>query len=274
MNGETKLVGILGWPVSHSKSPAMHNAAFRYHKLNWAYVPLPVHPNHAFEAAIKGLAAMGFKGANVTVPYKESAAVLADEVSTQAQAIGAVNTLIVNEHGRVRGENTDASGFLAHLAQEGVDVRGAQVAVIGAGGAARAIVYALIEAHAKEVVVINRNEARGASLSKRFNVSHLNWSKESFERAMPCDLIINTTSLGLSSKDPLPWHEELHFRTGQVVYDVIYKQTPFLARAKSDGARAIDGGGMLLWQGALGFKLWTGLDAPIDVMKRELHNAG
>lgn len=274
MNGETKLVGILGWPVSHSKSPAMQNAAFRHHKLNWTYVPLPVCPGQAFEAAIKGLAAMGFKGANVTVPYKENALQLADEISTAAKAIGAANTLVLNEHGKVRGENTDAPGFLAHLAEESVDVRGAHVAVIGAGGAARAIVYALIQAHAKEILVINRNLERGRALGARFHVSHLPWSKESFEQASKCDLVINTTSLGLSSNDPMPWDEELHFRAAQVVYDLIYKQTPFLARAKSDGARSIHGGGMLLWQGALGFKMWTGLDAPIDVMRRELHNAG
>lgn len=274
MNGETKLVGILGWPVSHSKSPAMQNAAFLHHKLNWAYVPLPVHPNHRFEAALKGLASMGFRGANVTVPYKENAAAHADEISKEGKAIGAVNTLIVNEHGKVFGENTDAPGFLAHLAEEEVEVQGSHVAVIGAGGAARAIVYALIEAHAKEVLVINRNEARGQALAERFHVSHLPWSRESFERAVQCDLIINTTPLGLSSKDPLPWDEKLHFRPNQVVYDVIYRPTPFLTRAKLDGAHAIGGGGMLLWQGVLAFKLWTGLDAPIDVMRRELNNAG
>lgn len=273
MNGETQLVGVLGWPVSHSKSPLMQNAAFKHCRLNWAYVPLAVSPHHTLTAAIEGLKACGFRGANVTVPYKEEAAALVDSASDDAKTIGAVNTLIIRPDGSVRGENTDAPGFLAHLAEQNIEVKGEDVTVIGAGGAARAIVFALVQAGAGRVTVINRNEARAAELALQLGAHALSWSHEAFEAATKSALVVNTTSLGLHENDPIPWLVDIQFSRNQAVYDAIYRRTPFLDMAISHGARGINGSGMLLWQGAIAFKMWTGVDAPVEVMREELENA-
>jgi shikimate dehydrogenase len=273
MNGQTQLVGVLGWPVAHSKSPAMQNAAFQNLGLNWAYVPLCVTPHFSLEVAIKGLAACGFRGANVTVPYKEEALKICNTISDDAKKIGAVNTLLCAADGSVRGENTDAPGFLAHLAEEAVEIKGQKVAVVGAGGAARAIIFALLSGGAKEVMVINRNEARAQELARRFEVKAFGWTKEAFMQASQASLIVNTTSLGIRANDPIPWHPDVRFSRAQVVYDVIYKRTPFLDIAISQGARAITGAGMLLWQGAIAFKMWTDVEPPVDIMRRELQDA-
>lgn len=273
MNGQTQLVGILGWPVAHSKSPAMHNAAFNSLGLNWAYVPLSVDPNHSFGKALEGLSACGFRGANVTVPYKEVTVSLVDEISEEARIIGAVNTIVFKNDGTARGENTDARGFLAHLAEEKVDLQTKTVAVIGAGGAARAIVFALRQAGAGRLLIINRHRTRADDLAREYAAETLDWSRESFFKAAQAHIIVNTTSLGLHDGDDLPWHDEVRFSPSHIVYDAIYSKTPLLQRAIQDGARAISGVGMLLWQGALGFEIWTGIKAPIDVMKRELSNA-
>lgn len=270
MNGRTHLVGILGWPVAHSKSPAMHNAAFKSLNLNWAYVPLPVRDNLA--AAIVGLSACGFRGANVTVPYKEEAARLVDTISDDAEAIGAVNTLVFREDGSVHGENTDAPGFLAHLDAEKISLNGKRAIVIGAGGAARGIIFALIKGGASEVSIINRTKERADELASQFGVRAVAWSDEAFGEAEQADLIINTTSLGLSESDVLPWSARAKFASSQVVYDLIYKRTPLLRKAQTEGARAIGGAGMLLWQGALAFEMWTSQKAPIAVMQQELQD--
>jgi shikimate dehydrogenase len=271
MNGLTQLVGILGWPVAHSKSPAMHNAAFKSLNLNWAYVPLPVRDDLA--SAFKGLATCCFRGANVTVPHKEEAARLVDTISDDAKAIGAVNTLVFHPDGTIHGENTDTPGFLAHLEAEKIDIKGQRVAVLGAGGAARGIIFALLRGGASDVVVINRTEARGQELADTFGVRALSWGEEAFEQAAQAKLVVNTTSLGLHESDVMPWPADSRFASSQVVYDAIYRHTPFLRKAHADGARAISGAGMLLWQGALAFEIWTGVKAPIAVMQQELQNA-
>lgn len=274
MNGLTKLVGILGWPVSHSKSPAMHNAAFAYLKLNWAYVPLPVATTTDLKKAVEGLKACGFAGVNVTVPYKESIIPFLDSISPSAREIGAVNTLVINEFGNVHGENTDAPGFIAHLTAEGIDVSSHRVAIIGAGGAARAVVYALRKAGAQNIVVINRNKDRIHALPDAQALVALEWNENSFTYACNhATLLIQATSLGLNDNDSLPFPESLHFSKHQIVYDTIYRKTRLLKKAEKDGARAISGDGMLLWQGALAFELWTNVKAPIDIMKKEVNYA-
>lgn len=274
MNGKTQLVGILGWPVTHSKSPTMHNAAFAHLNLDFCYVPLPVNPRHTLKHAVDGLVACGFRGANVTVPYKEQAAQLVDSISDEAKAIGAVNTLIFHHDGMVQGENTDAQGFLDHLFEEGVDVSQKTVLLIGAGGAARSIVYALSKAGASKILIINRTPSRALDFTRYPIVEVLDWSDSSFAyAAKQASLVVNATSLGLNDTDLMPWNTKIPFSNAQIVYDLIYSDTPLLQKAKSDGARAISGGGMLLWQGALAFELWTGKKAPIEIMRQELSNA-
>ena len=271
MNGATQLVGLIGWPVSHSQSPQMHNAAFAHLGLNWVYVPMPVHPDPiSVENALKGLRALGFKGVNVTVPHKEAVLPFMDELSPSAKAIGAVNTLCFLDSGKVRGENTDAPGFIADLVDHGVDVVKAKALVLGAGGSARAVVYGLLQAGCMHVTLVNRTLDKAQKLQQDmqalFPEAHINVG--SIDQA--ASLIVNCTSLGMGDKvDQMPWPAEVSFLPHQVIYDLIYNPNPtrLLQKATSDGATAISGRGMLVHQGALSFTLWTGKSAPFLVMK-------
>ena len=295
INGRTRLVGVIGWPVSHSLSPRMHNAAFAALGLNWVYVPLPVAPEQV-EAAVRGLAALGFGGANVTVPHKAAVAPFMDELTPTAAAIGAVNTIVVRPDGTLFGDSTDGAGFMADLGEHGQRIEADRrmmpenpdvtvsprhrVIVLGAGGAARAVVYALAEAGAT-VAVVNRTLGHAEELCHTIGraLPHARISAHSFPVALPelaaeADLIVNTTSLGLHEGDPLPWLPDLPFRGDQTIYDLIYSRpTPLLALAERCGARALNGLGMLAHQGARSFELWTGWEAPIDVMLAVLRAA-
>ena len=170
LSATTQLVGLIGWPVSHSVSPAMHNAAFAALGLDWAYVPLPVNPagragDAAVAAAVRGLAALGLRGANVTIPHKQAVMAAVDSLTPAAAAIGAVNTLVVGEEGTLIGDNTDAPGFVADLRAHGVEPAGGHGLVLGAGGSARAIVYGLAEAGAAAITVLNRTPERAQALA-------------------------------------------------------------------------------------------------------------
>lgn len=298
ISGHTRLVGVMGWPVSHSLSPRMHNAAFGMLRLNWAYVPLPVPPERVGDAA-RGLSALGFAGANVTVPHKSTVIPFLDELTPIARTIGAANTIVVRPDGSLLGDNTDAAGFMADLQAQGMGVCGGvevsesdpgippysntltHALVLGAGGAARAIVYALVEAGA-HVAVANRTPDRALELCQTIAAALPGATDRLTAHAFPgalarlapqADLIVNTTSLGLHSGDPLPWDPAIAFRTGQVVYDLIYDHpTPLLALAAAQGARALDGLGMLVRQGARAFELWTGFEAPLSVMMDALRD--
>lgn len=306
LTGATRLVGVMGWPVAHSLSPAMHNAAFAALGLNWVYVPLAVPPERLAEA-VRGLRALGFVGCNATVPHKPALAQLMDELTPVAAAIGSVNTVIVRPDGSLLGDSTDGYGFLTDLRAHGVHIGEAenrrsaeatqrQVAkmkgrpeagvvcrralVIGAGGAARAVVFALAEAGAT-VAIANRTVASAAELCRMVlaalptaNVSAHPFPAALTRLAADADLIVNTTSLGLhGDADPLPWDPAVPFRRDQVVYDLIYNvRTPFLRLAEAAGARAIDGLGMLVHQGARSFELWTGRPAPVEVMDAALRS--
>lgn len=289
VDGRTRLVGIIGWPVEHSLSPRMHNAAFRALGLNFAYVPLPVAPNRVKDA-IRGLAALGFAGANVTVPHKSAILPYLDELSPVARAIGAVNTLVVRPDGTtIVGDNTDAYGFMTDLAEAGWpggSLAGCRALVIGAGGAARAVTYGLLDGGA-EVAVANRSFDKALELCKTLSgalasgdppasarlSAHL-FPEELATLAPGADLIVNATRLGLhASDDSLPWDPDLPFYPGQLVYDLVplsAGHTPFLALAASRGARVLGGLGMLVHQGARAFELWTGVGAPVEVMKEAL----
>jgi len=277
ITGKTALVGLMGWPVEHSLSPAMHNAGFASLEIDWAYVPLPVHPANV-QQALKGVAALNFVGANVTVPHKQAVIRYLDELSEAAKTTGAVNTIHIKD-GKFYGYNTDAIGFLNSLLEVGCDPKGMRVAVLGAGGAARAVVFALARAGVDSVTVFNRTAERAAflvdDLADVFPNSDLQFAPLTHEALAGfnhhVDLIINTTSVGMSPHaDTSPWPAEVAMPNQATFCDLVYNplETRLLADAKTAGIPVIDGLGMLVHQGAYAFETWTGHPAPIDVMRQ------
>jgi shikimate dehydrogenase len=274
INGQTKLVGLIGYPVKHSLSPAMHNSAFAASGLNWCYVPLPVIPERLGEA-IAGLRALGFVGANVTVPHKEVVMSYLDDVTPEAQAIGAVNTIVVRE-GELIGYNTDGQGFLTALSEGSFDLHGKQAVVLGAGGAARAVVYALAQA-GTQVTVLNRSPVHAQGLVQDFSplfpalslrALPLTWQALE-EWTTEAHLLVNTTPVGMwPDVDKSLWPEDLAFPSHLTAFDLVYnpRETKFLRQARSSGAKAIGGLGMLVHQGTAAFELWTGEKAPVEMM--------
>jgi shikimate dehydrogenase len=275
ITGCTRLVGVLGLPVEHSLSPIMHNAAFAALGLDWVYVPLPVYPDHLGEA-VRGLRAMGFAGANVTVPHKQAVLRYLDDVSEDALVIGAVNTIVVRNDD-LYGDNTDASGFIAALVEAGFDPRGIYAAVLGAGGAARAVVHALANAGACQVCVYNRHVQRAHELCRDMARFHLDVRFE----ALPLDavreidedfsLLVNATSLGMwPETEASPWPVDLPIPAHLTVCDLVYRplETMFLTQARAAGAEIVSGLGMLIYQGAGAFEMWTGHPAPVHVMRQ------
>lgn len=272
INGQTALVGVIGLSVRHSLSPAMHNAAAAALGLNLAYVPLSV-TSTELAAAVSGLRALGFLGANVTMPHKEAVVPLLDEVDEAAWVIGAVNTIAVRA-GRLWGTNTDWSGFLADLQALGVDVAGKRALVLGAGGAARAVVYALATAGAT-VTVLARHlppaEQMAAALQPHLPAGAPILCRP-LDRAAAetaADLIVNTTPLGMTPDvHGCPWPDGVPLPAGAFVYDVVYTppRTRLLQMAAAAGQAYANGLGMLLRQGAQAFQLWTGRAPDLAVM--------
>ena len=274
IHGSTTLVGVLGDPIAHSLSPRMHNAAFRALGLDWCYVPLHVAPAR-IEAALPGLVALGFAGANVTIPHKERAAELAGSLSPTAQAVGAVNTLIVRE-GALYGDNTDVGGILRALGEAGVALPGREAVVLGAGGSARAAAYALAQAGCR-VTVANRNLARGVALATLL-AAQLRRELETIpladavalqSRLERAAVLVNTTPVGMEpheGESPLP--EGVALPPQVAVLDLVYapRQTVLLRQAAAAGCRTIEGLRVLIHQGALSFEMWTGREAPVEVM--------
>ena len=250
------LAGVLGFPVAHTRSPAMMTAAFAELGLDWRYLALPVAPDR-FTETVRGLPASGYRGANVTIPHKLAAHDLAGELTPAAAAIGAVNTFSF-EDGGILGDNTDAGGLTDAL---GIDPRGRRALVLGAGGTGRAAVWALREAGA-EVAIWNRTPERAAALAAEFGVR---------QAATPdaADVLVNVTSLGLLGED-LPAEVVLDAVEPEVVADAVYGSEPTaLCRwAEQRGARVVDGLDMLVCQGARSFERWTGRPAPLDAMRR------
>ncbi|MEA2363985.1 MAG: shikimate dehydrogenase [Thermoleophilaceae bacterium] len=252
----TALAGVLGFPVGHSRSPAMMNAGFGELGLDWRYVRLPVAPDR-FDEIVRALPGSGYLGANVTIPHKLAAHDLADELTEAATAIGAVNTLAF-EDGRILGDNTDAGGLVDAL---GAELEGASALVLGAGGTGRAAVWALREAGA-DVSVWNRTPQRAAELASEFGVRHVT-------KPEPASVLVNVTSLGMRGED-LPAELGLDGLEPELVADVVYggQPTALCRWAEQRGARVVDGLEMLLRQGARSFQRWTGRPAPLDVMRR------
>ncbi len=258
-----KRLAVLGHPVAHSRSPAMHNAAFAALGLGdqWSYEALDVAPDE-LESRLEDMAQQEFVGANVTVPHKGAALALADDMSETAREIGAANTLSFAD-GRVRADNTDAQGLLDALAES---PQGKRTLVLGAGGAARAIVWALVREGA-EVDVWNRTPLRSDHLCEELGGRPAGPSPDAGDYA----LIVNSTAVGLRGEDPfteLPLRPD-GFARGQTVVDLVYGggQTPLLAAAVGAGARVVDGIEVLVCQGALSFRIWTGREAPLDAMR-------
>jgi shikimate dehydrogenase len=274
------MVGLIGWPVGHSVSPAMHNAAFAALGLDWCYVPLPVpiEPADRIREAVAGLRALGLRGANVTVPHKQNVMPHLDRLSPAAQAMGAVNTIRVEPDGALLGDNTDAPGFVADLREHGVDPAGKAALVLGAGGSARAVVYGLAHAGATRIAIANRTVERAQTLAAAMQplfpacpITAHDLPAAVAALAGQSRLIVNTTSLGMTPNvDTSPWDQDVSFIPGQVVYDLVYNppQTRLLQKAAADGAQAIGGLGMLIWQGAIAFELWTGQTPPVEVMRQ------
>lgn len=263
--GSTRTLGIIGWPVSHSLSPAIHNAAFAALGLDWVYVPLPVHPLHLL-AALHGLTAFGFAGANVTMPHKAAVADLIDGLSEDARRLHAVNT-IVSDGERLRGENTDAPGFERFLKLDaGVDPAGRDALILGAGGAGRACALALARSGVATITVAAREPVRVADVSAAVDGLGATVRAVAFDDApdVRADLIVNATPLGARQETlPVPT-----LGPGTVVVDLLYHPTvtPLQVQARGEGAAAFGGVGLLLHQAALSFEIWTGQQPPLDVM--------
>lgn len=279
ITSKTHLIGLIGWPVGHSHSPAMHNAAAAALGLDWAYVPLPVRPE-ALVSALGGLAALGFRGVNVTVPHKEAVLPYLDAVYPVAQVIGAANTLVISD-GRLVGFNTDWSGFLSDLEEQGVALDGRDCLVLGAGGSARAAAYALLRAGG-HVTVLSRRPEQAAELVASFaealpgaplRAGELGAAAE-LAAAADVPVIVNATPLGMAGANAglSPWPDGAPLPPGAFVYDLIYNppRTPLLAQAEAAGLRYANGLGMLVNQAAEAFELWTNRRPDRDVMRRAI----
>ncbi len=259
--GARALTGVVGFPVRHSRSPAMQRAAFEAAGLDWRYLALPVPPGLLAET-VRALAGSGYRGVNVTLPHKIAALSLADDPSEAASAIGAANTLTFDD-GRIAAENTDAPGLIAALDDP---VRGSRALVLGAGGAARAAAWALREAGASEVAIWNRTTERAEALARELDLRAVAAPK-------PADVLVNATTIGLdASLDERAALEALGLAASQppaTVVDLVYAggTTPVCAWAARGGARVVDGVEVLVRQGALSFELWTGRAAPIQAMR-------
>lgn len=266
------LVGLIGYPLGHAISPQFQQAAFDYYNLDVRYVLWEVEPARLPEV-VGGLRSSAKLGANVTVPHKEAVLPLVDELDDLARRVGAVNT-IVNRGGVLAGHNTDAEGFLQALRQErGFEPVGKRAVILGAGGAARAVAFALVEAGVKSLTISNRNPERAERLVSALGPSAvaLPWDEKALARAIAeDDLIVNCTSIGMRhspTEGQSPLEAKLIPR-GALVFDIVYNplETPLLIEAKKAGARTLGGLSMLVYQGAASFQLWTGREAPLEVM--------
>ncbi len=263
--------GILGWPLHFTLSPRIHGAAFRELGLDWEYLEFAVAPED-LEVAVRGLKALGCVGANVTMPHKENVIAFLDELSGDARAVGAVNTLHL-VGGKFVGHNTDVDGFREFVESDaGLDLAGARAVVLGSGGAARAVVRALDLLGASDIVVAARRPERAeqlALLPAKGRGRRVAWDQAT-SLAEQADLVVNATPLGAAESlyegiDPLP---ETRWRTGQAVVDLVYvpPSTPLVERARRAGADAWGGLGMLVHQAAASLRIWTGQEAPLELM--------
>lgn len=265
------LLGVMGDPIAHSKSPVMHEAALHAVSVPGSYVPLHVKSDRLAQA-VEGIRALGFRGVNVTVPHKVNVMDLVDELDEGARLIGAVNT-IVNNNGVLTGYNTDGIGYVRSLKEEAVpDLKGKTILVLGAGGAARGIIYALLQESPAQIIVANRTPDKSRQLAAEWSgLGHLTGcGNEDIAAAVKdVDVLINTTSVGMHpAVSDIPMNPEW-IPEGIVVSDLIYNplKTELLRQAEIKGCRTHSGLGMFIYQGAYAFEYWTGLKAPVDRMR-------
>ncbi len=264
----THTVGLIGWPVEHSRSPAMHNAAFGTLGLDWRYILLPT-PLDQLRGMIDRVCAGELSGVNVTIPHKQAVMPLLDEIDPAAQAVGAVNT-IVRREGRLIGFNTDTLGFKRSLLETGIALEQQACAVLGAGGSARAVVYVLRELGAR-ITIYARDVAKASVLSSDVrplsDVAHIDSATR---------LIVNTTPVGLAPQvDASPWPTDIPLPSSALVFDLLNNpaRTRLLQQAEKQGLPIVNGWGMLVYQGAAAFKLWTGIEPPVEVMMTALRES-
>ena len=263
LSGTTAVAGIMGWPIGHSRSPRLHGYWLRKYGVNGVYLPLVSSPE-GIEAAFRGLPGLGFRGVNVTIPHKLSALAACDHIDDVAARIGAVNTIIIGEDGALSGTNTDAFGFLANLRQES-DWRGVEgpAVVLGAGGAARAVCVALLDAGVPEVRIANRTDSRAQALADEFGLTAFPW----VDRAAALDgaaLVVNATSLGMTGQPMLDLPLDA-LPIDALVHDIVYAplETELLTQARARGNPIVDGLGMLLHQARPGFEAWFGVSPDV-----------
>jgi len=275
ISGKTQVCGIIGDPIEHTMSPVMHNAAFQKLGLDFVYLPFQV-KKEALSRAVDGVRALNIKGLNVTIPHKVAIIPFLDKLDPLAEKIGAINT-IVNDGEVLTGYNTDATGFLQALLDQGVEPEGKTTVILGAGGASRAISFILAERGA-HLVILNRQLARAEDLAQWItqvfekDITALTLGEENLAKVLAkADILVNTTSVGMNpdiDKTPVPAGL---LKPGLIVFDIVYNpvQTRLLKEAEAAGAKTINGLDMLVWQGAMAFEKWTGQKAPLDLMKRE-----
>ncbi len=278
ITGKTKVCAVIGWPVEHSLSPSIQNAAFAAAGLDYVYVSLAVAPD-ALAAAVAGFRAAGLAGINVTVPHKVNIIPFLDALDRSAELVGAVNT-VVFAAGRATGHNTDLAGFVNSLAAAGITIPGRRVVILGAGGAARAVAWGCLTNEAAGVTVGARDTVKAAAFAAAFPagaVAGCGWHDAAFAAALGrCDILVNCTPLGMypnvGEDVPLDWAS---LNPGAAACDLIYTPplTAFLARARERGHLTVGGAGMLIEQGAAAFTLWTGREAPREAMRAAFDKA-
>jgi shikimate dehydrogenase len=267
LSGHARKAGVLGWPVAHSRSPRLHGWWLAKHGIDGAYLPLPVQPDR-FAAAVRAMVDLGFAGANVTIPHKEAAYALCDEVDAVGRRAGSVNTLVFGADGRIHGTSTDGYGFLESIREQapGWQASDGPAVILGAGGAVRAVAAAMLDAGCPRLVLVNRTPERAEALARELGGPVEVATVAPLAEAM---LLVNGTSLGMQGQPPLEI-DLAPLPAGAVVADMVYVplETPLLAAARARGLRAVDGLGMLLHQARPGFRAWFGLEPQVDAALR------
>lgn len=270
LSGKAALAGVIGYPVSHSRSPKLHNYWLNELGIDGAYVPLSVSPQH-LDQVLKALPHMGFRGVNITVPHKEAVFDLVDEVDPLALRIGAINTIVVDDSGHLLGRNTDGFGFMENLRQGAPQWQPNKTAVIlGAGGAARAVAVALQDAGVETIRIVNRSVSRAETLAETVGGLEVALWEDRDRCLEDAALVVNTTILGMVGQPELDLSLE-HLPKDAVVNDIVYVplETPLLARARARGNPTVDGLGMLLWQAVPGFEAWFGQRPTVTATLRD-----
>ena len=279
LTGKTKNLGVMGWPIAHSLSPVLQNAAIGTAGVDYVYTALPVRPED-LPTAVAGLRALQFCGWNVTIPHKTAIMPLLDAIDEDARIIGAVNT-VVNEDGHLTGYNTDVTGFIQALLDAGFAPQGKTAVLLGAGGAARAVIWGLIKAGVAAIHIGVRNPAKIQPLVREFSaygtLTASHWEQEDFAaKLLSADLLVNTTPLGMTPQtDAMPPVDWSNVKADAFVYDIIYTpaETRLLREAREHGHRILNGEGMLAGQGAAAFRKWTGVTPDAGLMKARLREA-